>query len=554
MQARYYQKQAIDSFFDFVGLNYRKNPLIVLPTGTGKSFVQADIVKTVTEQGGRILCLTHQKELIRQNYDEFMGIMGGFADAGIFSAGLNRRDMENRILFAGIQSVYKKAFYLGSFDLIIVDEAHLIPQKAEGTYRKFLDDCKKINPNVIILGLTATPYRLKGGMLTHGNDAIFSDIIHETSIAEMVDPDHYLNLDKTAYLTRPVTKKTHNKADMRGVAKRGGDYVESEMESRFTEGDLVERSVNEIIVQTENRNKVLIFTSGIKHAHAVLDALPIGQAGIVTSKQTNAQNEKALRYFSDGYIKYLVNVNVLTTGYNEKAIDCVVLLRKTLSPGLYVQMVGRGTRLYPGKEDFLVLDFGGNIDTHGPIDKIDIYNPTENSNRETGAPIKECPQCGSLLHVSIRICPDCEYKFPEPERHEPTASEKSILSERKPLEEYEVTDVMYFRHKKEGKPDSMKVVYLCGDYLQFPEWILLEHGGYATKKAEGYLNMACPSDMIPDSVDEMLRIADKYFKRPTHIQVDQNEKFPRIVGYAWPEEFPVEKELAIIIGEDDIPF
>jgi DNA repair protein RadD len=543
LELRYHQRQATDAFFDYVPRNPGKNPLIVLPTGTGKSLVQADIVRTVIGQGARVLCITHQKELIWQNYEEFNNLLL-LPDAGIYSAGLKRSDTENQVIFAGIQSVHKKAYYLGRFDLIIVDEAHSIPNKAEGTYRKFLADCHRINPSLVVLGLTATPYRLKGGMLTDGESPIFHKIIHETSIAEMVDADHYLNLDKKQYLAKPVTKRTKNNANMDGVRKSMGDYVESEMQERFTEGDLVERSVNEIIEATHDRNKILIFTAGIDHAHKVFELLPFGSAGIVTSKQTNAQNERALEDFSSGQIKYLVNVNVLTTGYNERAIDCVVLLRKTLSPGLYVQMVGRGTRMWPGKENFLVMDFGNNIEMHGPIDKIEVRNPVKNSNKENGSPVKYCPNCESTLHVSVRICPDCGHEFPEPERHEPTASEQSILSERKKPEEYDVQFVMYFRHRKEGKPDSVKVSYNCGDYLTFNEWIMLDHGCYPTQKANGYLQLVCPPGMIPfvNSTDEMLEVAEKFFKKPVRIKVDENEKFPRVIEYALPDEFPATEE------------
>lgn len=558
MNLRYYQKQAIDAFFNHASLNSGENPLIVLPTGTGKSLVNAEIVRIVVDQGARVLCITHQKELIKQNYNEFKELEP-MSDVGIYSAGLKKRDTEHRIIFAGIQSVHSKAYYLGRFDLIIVDEAHLIPQKAEGTYRKFLSDCKQINKNIIILGLTATPYRMRGGMLTHGSDAIFQKIIHETPISELIDASHPFNLDKKQYLTRPVSKKTSNKADMRGVAKRAGDYVESEMEKRFMTDDLVERSVNEIIEQTENRSKVLIFTSGINHAHAVIDLLPLGYAGIITSKQTGKQNDQAIEDFSSGQIKYLVNVNVLTTGYNEKAIDCVVLLRKTLSPGLYVQMIGRGTRLFPGKEDFLVLDFGGNIDTHGPIDKIDVRNPEENKNREQGAPIRECPECMSILHISLKVCPDCGYVFPEPKRHEETASDSPIISQKKEPEIHEVSKVMYYRHKKDGKPDSMLVQYLCGEYDAFQEWVLLDHGGYPRQKAKDFLAMVCPKGLSVENVDEMLEAArNGFFRAPTHIRVDHNGKFPRITDYALPDDWPKSEDeiekYNLKILEEIIPF
>jgi DNA repair protein RadD len=558
LEPRYHQRQAVEAFFNHARTAPDRNPLIVLPTGTGKSLVIAIIAEKVLRVGGRVMCFAHRKQLISQNHAEFAAL-SDFRDVGIHSAGLKSRDFENQMMFAGIDSAWKKAYFFGKINLIIVDEAHLVPQDSVGMYRKFFADSKKINSKLMILGLTATDYRLKGGRLTHGENTIFSDIIHETSIAEMVDPDHYLNLDNTQYLARPYPPEggVDAKADMRGVRRVAGEYVESEMQERFMADDLVARSVAEIIRHTEGLRKVLIFTAGIEHAKEVYRCLPVMESAIVHSKQSAGQNDRAIEDFKSGQIKYLVNVNVLTTGFNDPSIDCIVLLRKTASPGLYVQMVGRGSRLFEGKTEFLVLDFGGNIDLHGPIDKINVRNPSKKDDDDGGPPVRECPECLELVHISVRECPGCGYQFPEPERHDEKASDAEILSTPKEPEVHEVTGVLYSRHKKSGKPDSMKVAYVCGQFMEFREWVCLDHGGGPAARARGWLDMHCPPDLSAfiDSVDEMLKAAPRFFRKPTHIRVDVNEKFPRVIEYSLPDAFPVnQEEVRDFIEREIIPF
>lgn len=180
-------------------------------------------------------------------------------------------------------------------------------------------------------------------------------------------------------------------------------------------------------------------------------------------------------------LKYLVNVNVLTTGFDAPNVDCVVLLRPTASPGLYYQMVGRGFRLHPDKHDCLVLDFGGNIIRHGPVDSIQV---TERSGNGGDAPAKECPECQAVIHAAYAVCPDCGFEFPPPKRnkHETRASSEGILSGEVTDEEFDVQDVSYSVHiKRDAAPDTpktMRVDYRLGLNHWQSEWVCIEHSGY----------------------------------------------------------------------------
>jgi DNA repair protein RadD len=535
---RYYQNLAIESFWNYISNNWGKNPLIIVPTGAGKSLIQAYIVRKMLDyEHTRILLLTHQSELIKQNYLELMENFNNetMIDAGIYSAGLDCRDTQNRIIFAGIQSVHKRAWEMGWFDLILVDECHLIPHSGEGMYRTFLQEMKKINKNIVVGGLTATAYRSKNGLLTDGKGKLFDEVCYEATIKELINPNHPKNLDKVQYLCNLISKNAVNKVDLTNVHIRAGEYKSDEMEHAYMDNDLVGKAIKEIQEYTTDRKKVLIFSAGIKHCIDIVEKMNLMglEARGIHSKQSDEINDQNLQAFKDGKIKYLINVNVLTTGFNEKAIDCIVLLRSTKSPGLYYQMVGRGLRLHPDKTDCLVLDFGRNIELHGPIDLIEIAKRKDGSNHIETCPMKECPECQHLLFLSVMVCPDCGYEFPQAPKHEEKASDADILSKWKKPEEVEIQSVYYSRHSKTGKPDSLRVDYYYGMIDKYSEWICLQHEGFAKRKAMQWIRKV--TDLNIDTVDEALEHCSE-FKQPSKIIVDNNSKYPAVVGYLFEEK------------------
>ena len=222
---RPYQQEAIDSTLRYFEEN-DGNPLIVLPTGTGKSVVIAEFCKRVLAQwpDTKILVITHVRELIKQNYDELKG-MWPEAPAGINSAGLKKRDYDPSIVFCGIQSVHGKASKFVKVDLVLVDEAHLIPRKTSTMYQKFLSNLKIMNPHVRVIGLTATPFRLDSGLLHSGDNALFDGIAYEAGLKKMV---------QKGYLTKLISKEPRTRLDVSGVSIRGGEFVAGELERRST--------------------------------------------------------------------------------------------------------------------------------------------------------------------------------------------------------------------------------------------------------------------------------------------------------------------------------
>jgi DNA repair protein RadD len=275
---------------------------------------------------------------------------------------------------------------------------------------------------------------------------------------------------------------------------------------------LVEAACSEVVAYSRDRNAVLIFASGVKHgAHivSVLKAQHGIDCGFVTGDTPVAERDRLLDEFKHGRLKYLCNVSVLTTGFDAPNIDCVVLLRPTLSPGLYYQMVGRGFRLHPSKQDCLVLDFGGNVLRHGPVDQVQIR---EDGRWGTGrAPAKECPKCHAVIAAGYAACPDCGHEFspPQRQRHEPQATEAGILSAQVTTTTYTVQDVFYHVHRKRGAdedaPRSLRADYKVGWNKFKSEWVCFEHQGYARQKAVAWWTRRSP-DPVPDTAERAVEI------------------------------------------------
>lgn len=514
---RPYQAEAVEAVFEFMGQD-DGHPLVVLPTGTGKSLVIAELCKRAMAWADtKILIVTHVRELIAQNYAELIGVWPE-APAGVNSAGIGRRDWHQPIIFCGVQSVAKKAEKFGRVDLVLVDEAHMIPRSDATLYGQLFRVLRLMNPNVRIIGLTATPYRLDSGRLDQGDDAMFGGIAYDYDVLRAV---------KEGYLSPVVSKSTELKLDVSGVGTRGGEFIAGELERAVDKDDINRAAINEIVAwaREQNRKQWLIFGAGVDHCSHLAEL--VRDAGYscetIFGETPKVERDRIIREFKAGKITALCSMGVLTTGFNAPAVDLVAMLRPTKSTGLYVQIVGRGMRLAPGKQNCLVLDFAGNVQRHGPIDAV---NPKRSGKGDGEAPVKECPSCASIVHAAVRECPDCGHVFPGPEpKVAPRAAIVTVLSQDRP-EWVKVDGVTYRRHKKEGKPDSMMVSYRCG-LVEYREWVCFEHQGYARTKAEGWWRKRSGAP-IPRTVGDALDGSSE-LKVPDEIAVKKSGKFAEIV-------------------------
>lgn len=528
---RPYQRAAVDAVFDYARCR-PGHALVVIPTGGGKSLVMGTIIAEALENypAARALVLAHRKELLQQNARAVAQVLP-LAPIGIYSAGLGQKDRVSPVIVGGIQSVGRDPYALGAFDLVLIDEAHLVPNEDDTYYRKTVDALRILNPHVRFVGLTATPYRLGTGLLHRGENALFSDIAYEAGVRDLIEQ---------GYLCRLISRATLAKLDTSGVATRGGEWVPGQLERAVDKDDLTRRVAAEALRLCEGRRKILAFCAGVRHAEHVAEALrALGVAAqTVHGELTPFEREARLNAFRAGELRCLTSVDVLTTGFDEPSIDAILLLRPTKSTGLYVQMVGRGFRLHPGKTDTLVLDFAQNVARHGPVDAIEVDERTGTMG-EGDAPTKECPECHELVAAGVRACAGCGHEFPPPVRAPilPEASGAPILSdEAGPSWWDDVTDVTYHHHTKRSDPDALptlRVEYFNGWRHLASEWLCFEHTGFAREKAERWWRRRS-SLPVPDTVDEALEQAAGLL-RPTAIECRKEGKWVRVVGYRLPE-------------------
>ena len=541
---RPYQAESVDAVFRYWQQG-GGNPLVDLATGLGKSVVIASLTQQVLSRWPdmRVIVAVHVRELVEQN---FMAMVRLWPEAGgmigINSAGLGRRDRRSQILFASIQSIFRDDhFSLGQRDLVLIDEAHLVPKSGDGMYRTFIDRLRAQTPDLRVAGFTATPFRLDSGRLDQGNDRLFDEIVYSYDIGAGI---------RDGWLSPLISKASAIEIDVSGVGKRGGEFIPGALEAAADKADLTATAASEIVGFGANRRSWLIFCSGVEHAYHVRDAIRTRgvHAETVTGETPAAERAGLIRQFREGKLRCLTNAQVLTTGFDAPGTDMIVFLRPTLSTGLYLQMVGRGVRKADGKGDCLVLDFAGNVRRHGPVDAV-----TPPPERRRGAlsmdeevkvtvdtvRAKTCPDCEALVGLAAIACPSCGYKWPIKEpKHEATADgETPILSTERPNlpELVPVVSWEASRHRKFGSPDSLRVTYRAG-LLSYSEWVCLEHSAHARAKAERWWRQHGGGD-APATVDEGLdRFAD--LAMPSHIAVRKatNGKWFDVVSRQFPKK------------------
>lgn len=547
MQPRDYQISAVSSVYSYFKEN-SGNPIIAMPTGTGKSVVIAMLLQSIYLQfpSQRTMILTHVKELIEQNYEKLLGLWPG-APAGIYSAGLKRKETDRKITFAGIGSVAKKAAHFKHIDLLIIDEAHLVSPTEETMYQRLIGDLKAVNPNLKVIGLTATPWRLGVGKIT--DNGIFTDICFDMTTMEAFNW-----LIAQAYLAMLVPKPTRCMLDTEGVHLRGGEFIQTELQHAVDKYEVTQSAMKEMIEMGAERKHWLVFASGVEHACNISDMLnDMGVPSVaIHSKMPEAERDKAILDFKAGKYRAAVNNNVLTTGFDFPAIDLIGVLRPTLSSVLWVQMLGRGTRPSPGKQNCLVLDFARNTKRLGPIN--DPLIPRRKGEKADGAaPVKLCNACATYNHASVRHCVYCGAEFTFEVKIKATAASDELLKGEAPIvQDFEVDHITYTQHTKEGRPPMMKVNYYCG-LRMFSEYVCIQHEGFAQRKARWWWKERA-AVAFPPSTEAALGLVSE-IKPATHLRVWINKQYPEIVAYCYDgTNFGAIKPIETAQNGDDIPF
>ena len=365
---------------------------VVLPTGSGKSLVIAELARLAR---GRVLVLAHVRELVEQNHAKYLAY--GLA-ADIFSAGLKRKESARQVVFGSVQSVVRNLGRFaapdhprGPFTLLVIDECHRVSPAEDASYRRVIEALRAANPRLKVLGLTATPYRLGQGFIYHrhhhgmvrgDDDCFFRDCVFEQPLRLMV---------KQGYLAEPRRiDAAVERYDFSALAPSPSGLFREEELNRVAAGNRATPGIiAEVVERARDRQGVMLFAASVAHAEEILGYLPAGEAALVTGETPSAERERLIAAFKARELKYLVNVAVLTTGFDAPHVDLIAILRPTESVSLYQQIVGRGLRLSPGKRDCLILDYAGN--------PWDLYAPEVGAPRPASdsEPVQvACPACG----------------------------------------------------------------------------------------------------------------------------------------------------------------
>lgn len=552
---RDYQEFADEALWRHVHNHPDKNPLVILPTGTGKSLCMSMFIWRMLHNYPhlRIMSVTHVKELIDGNFNTLKRLWPA-APAGIYSAGLGRRDTFAQVTFAGIQSIAKRPDQFGRIDFLLIDEAHLVGESDNASYIKFIAALRATNPNLVVIGYTATAFRMGLGRLTDGR--IFDSIAFDGS-----DGEAFVWFIESGYLIKPVPKDPGFILDASSISVQAGDFNNREASSAMHEQDILERAVDMTIAlgTEQNRQCWLTFCQSIEDADLVADMFRYKGYAIEAVHSKRSDRDEVLAALKRGELRGVTNKDILTTGFDHPPIDLISMLRLTRSPGLWVQMLGRGTRpVYaPGydlgtlegrkssilaspKQSCLVLDFVGNTERLGPIN----YPRIPKRRNATGGdpPVRKCPQCKTYHHPSVKVCDECGYVFPPPERLKADASTSNLVESKildlnqppPPREEavFGVNRMIAAHHSgRNGKPDTLRVDYFCG-LRRFSAWICLAHpqGSFPRRKAEEWWAAHGGPSPAPHDIEEALEqvvLLDK----PKFIKVWINTTYPEILGY-----------------------
>jgi DNA repair protein RadD len=532
-QPRYYQRDAIDSVYRYFAEVRDKpgihNPLLAMPTGTGKGVVIALFLYEIFRQWPqqRVMILTHVRELIQQNVEKTLDVWPT-APIGVFSAGLNQKQTINPIIFGGAQSVVNCIELFGHRDLLIIDEAHLVNPDVETRYQLIVAGLKLINPYLKVIGLSAVWYRLGQGLLTQGG-GLFTDLCYN-----ICDTAGFTRLITEGFLSPPIPKQTSTVLDTSNVGMgSNGEYNLTQLQANVDKADVNAAALKEMCQHGSNRKSWLIFCSGIEHSEHIagmLNSYGVSCAA-VHSKIKSGERDDRIKAFKSGELRAVTNNNVLTTGFDYADIDFIGMLRPTMSPGLWVQMIGRGTRPAPGKSNCLVLDFARNTQRLGPIDDPVIPRPP-GLGGGGDAPVKVCDACGCYNHTRAAYCVACGAEFTFEQKIFRQADTREILSTGMPqVERYVVDRLVYARHvaKKSGLT-NIKISYYCG-LKMYQEFVSFDQKGYALHRAHEWWRQRS-ADLVPLSTDLALGQLHK-LRTPSAIKVWVNKEHPEIMGYEY---------------------
>lgn len=520
---RPYQNECLEALQDAVDAG--RSSIGVMPTGSGKSLVIAALMAGLAESGKRALMLTHVRELIEQDAGTFERCAPD-VPFGVFCRGLKRFELDQPVVFAQTQTLFARKHLLTEpFDVMVVDEAHLIPFAGEGRYVSLIKLLRELRPGMPIAGVTATPFRLQGGRLDMGPDAWFSETAYEIGVKDLIDQGFL------ALLIGQKPRAATIDADSLSIER--GDFREDDLTKLVDDDDLNRRIVNEIIRCGVGRQSWLVFAVGVQHAKTLRDLL-VEQgisAKIVLGETSAMERQDTISRFRDGSLRAIVNCDTLTTGFDHPGLDLIAVARPTASASLHCQMLGRGTRLAEGKENCLVLDFPGNVFRLGPISapRVSFTKKSKWGGAKQPSP-DLCPRCDTYFDEppNDRTCAHCGYEKPRP-KPLPAPPPVCNFDDVDPLNDTPLKVLQYrtWEHRKPGRPPSLKISYRTEGNEWCSEYLCLFHDGYAGRRAkEAWRKRG--GGRYPANINEAVQQASQ-LRMPSFVSVDTSKGFPMAI-------------------------
>jgi DNA repair protein RadD len=571
MKTRFYQDEGSDALVDTLFNEPQEAPLVAMPTGTGKSVTIARATKLILERvpSANLIIATHSQELVDQDA-KTLSRFWDTAPYGVYSAGLGLKQSGMPITIGNIQSMVNNPEAFGKVSGVIIDEAQAVSPNENSMYQKFFSALRKKNEHLFVAGLTATPYRLGQGLLADGPtfSKVCYDVTGRVAFVKFID---------MGYLCPLIPKKTSFEFDVSKVKQLGGDFNQKQLQEALDVDELTMQALDESLQVAADRNHWMIFCAGIEHVESVTALLnAIGESAVAVHSKMHPDVRKAnIQAFREGRARMIVNDGILTTGVDFPHVDCIVLLRPTSSPGLHVQILGRGTRcdydtsgfdlndprqlaqwfefledqqnrldrIYSShKHNCLVLDFSGNTLRCGPINDPRIPQKKKKGTGEV--PVKICPCCDSYVHAAVRFCDGinwdgsrCNHEFQFETHLETSASTEEVIVRDKPEKEtpqcywFRVDRIEYEPYNKPFTPPMMRVRYICG-IKKFTEMVCIEHRSFAGTAAVKWWRTRLPSYPPPPTTHDGFS-AISLLKEPTHIYVQVNSQWPKIRAVSW---------------------
>ena len=539
MILRPYQEAAIDTIMAAIPTD--ETILMQLATGAGKTIIFCDLIKRLITKWPniRIGILAHRRELITQAKDKLIKVWPE-APIGIACASIsNEIETEMPVMIGSVQTLIRRTGTTSPFDIVIIDEAHRVPEmNIKSQYSSWINTMRQYNPKTRILGFTATPFRLShgyifGNMCKKGNVNLFNDLHFRIGIKD---------LQKDGYLCQYRAKVLADISSDLSCVRKQGDYNISDLSEVMSKQHHVGSAVQAFHDYAQDRKHVIVFAVTIAHAEKLCEAFG-GQATIIHSKLSDSERITALNDFESGKTRIIVNVGILTEGFDSPAVDCIIMCRPTVSSALFVQMCGRGLRPHPDKTDVLILDLANNCLVHGDPDSPKVVIPKPDKKKEEQIIEKKqkvCPACKEAIDPRCTICPVCGYEFVQENNDKVQLTDYDFREPPKPILEVEVGEAVFHKHVSRAGNIMVKLNLECyhengeipihlNHYFQFD----FDAHPYARGNSRKVWRKITGDDP-PETTDEALERAHEFYSglaAVDTIKIQEDGKFMKVIKW-----------------------